>query len=90
MKREERLLQLLRAELTRHTPWLSQKTGAVVTVQPLGHGNAFTLVAVWAGGRHGKFFNEDSVKTLGGRGGCAARMAEAYIVEVLEARKGTT
>jgi hypothetical protein len=90
MKREEHLLQLLRAEFSKHTPWLSQKTGAVVTVQPAGHGNTFTLVAVWQGGRHGKFYNEDSVKTLGGRGGCAARMAEQFIAEVLSARKGTT
>lgn len=83
-------MQLLRAEFTEHTPWLSRKTGAVVTVQPSGHGNDFTLVAVWQGGRYGKFYNADSVRTLGGRGGCAARMAEQFIVEVLNVRKGIT
>lgn len=90
MSREEHLLQLLKAEFSQHTAWISQKSGAVVTVQPTGRGNSFTLVAVWDGGRHGKFFDESSVRTLGGRGGCASKMALAYIDEVLAARKGTT
>ena len=91
MKREAHLLQLLRAEFSEHTPWLSQMTGAVVTVQPTGNGNDFTLVAVWQGGRYGKYYNMESVRTLGGRGGCAARMAGKYIAEVLEEkRKGIT
>lgn len=90
MKRETQLLQLLRNEFSKHTAWLSQRTGAVVTVQPTGNGNDFTLVAVWQGGRYGQFYNVDSVRTLGGRGGCAARMAEEYIAHVLEAKKGKT
>jgi hypothetical protein len=87
-ERSARLLRLLKSEFSNHTPWLSKKTGAVVTVQPTGRGDSFTLVAVWSGnGRYGKFFNEDSVKTLGGHGGCAAKMAEEYISEVIEAKK---
>ncbi len=35
-------------------------------------------------------FNGVAVRTLGGRGGCAARMAEKFIDEVLMKRKGAT
>jgi len=89
MDREAHLLQLLKAEYQRHLPWLSSKTGAVVTIRFSG-GNDFYLVARWQGGAHEHLFNAVAVRTLGGRGGCAARMAEKFIDEVLAVRKGTT
>lgn len=82
--REVRLLQLLKAEYYRHLPWLCSKTGATVIVKQSG-GNTFSLVAKWAGGEHSKLFDEASVRTLGGRGGCAARIAEVFIQEVKRA-----
>lgn len=89
MSREAQLLQLLKAEYQRHLPWLCNKTGAEVTIR-LSGGNDFYLVARWVGGEHMHLFNGVAVRTLGGRGGCAARMAEKFIDEVLTARKGSS
>lgn len=85
MDREVHLLQLLKAEYSRHLPWLCSKSGATVTVRQSG-GNTFSLVAKWDGGEHSKLFDTSSVRTLGGRGGCAAKLAEVFIAEVVAAR----
>ena len=87
MDREQHLLQLLKREYVRVLPWICSKTMANVRVVANGRGNDFSLVATWEGGEHRQFYNATSVRTLGGRGGCAAKMAESFISMVVKMRQ---
>jgi hypothetical protein len=87
MDREQHLLQLLKREYARVLPWLCTKTRANVRVVSNGRGNDFSLIATWEGGEYRQFYNAASAHTLGGRGGCAAKMAESFIATVLKMRQ---
>lgn len=89
MDRDARLLQLLKAEFTKHLPWLSNKSGAVVTIRTSGDAS-FSLVATWAAGEHTHRYGVAIARTLGGRGNCPAKLAEAFILEVQRAMSDTS
>ena len=90
MNRDEHLLQLLKQEFSRHLAWFSSKTATTVTLRPSGHGHDFTLVATWDGGEHVKRYSATDVQRLGGRGGCAAKMAEQFIQETITRKRTGT